>query len=119
MSVFSEMYGSKYFGVSDLNGETPRRRIGKVEIRDIADKDGSTRRRLLIYFEGVEKPLVLNRTNARKLAEAYTEDYAKWVGVIVDLYDEETSLGKGVRLRPVKSAANGAAAKDMNDSIQF
>src|SRR5436190_11725363 len=90
MSVFSEMYGSKYFGVSDLNGETPRRRIGKVEIRDIADKDGSTRRRLLIYFEGVEKPLVLNRTNARKLAEAYTEDYAKWVGVIVDLYDEET-----------------------------
>jgi hypothetical protein len=119
MSMFSEMYGSKYFGVGDLNGETPRLRIGKVEVRDIPDKDGSTKRRLLIYFEGVEKPLVLNRTNARKLAEAYTEDYAKWVGVLVDLYDEETAMGKGVRLRPVKSAAAGAAAKDMNDSIQF
>jgi hypothetical protein len=41
------------------------------------------------------------------------------VGVVVDLYDEDTSMGKGIRLRPVKSAAAGAAAKDMNDQIQF
>jgi hypothetical protein len=53
------------------------------------------------------------------LAEACTEEYTKWVGVLVDLYDEETAMGKGVRLRPVKSTANGAATKDMNDSIQF
>ena len=119
MSMFNDMYGSKYFSVADLNGETPRRRIGKVEAADLKDKDGTTKRRLLVYFEGVEKPLVLNRTNARKLAETYTEDHTKWVGVLVDLYDEETSLGKGVRLRPVKSAAAGAAAKDMNDSVPF
>jgi hypothetical protein len=117
--MFSDMYGSKYFSVADLNGEMPRRRIGKVEPSELKDKDGTTKRRLVIYFEGVEKPLVLNRTNARKLAETYTEDYTKWGGVVVDLYDEETSLGKGVRLRPVKSAAAGAAAKDMNDEITF
>jgi hypothetical protein len=117
--MFSDMYGSKYFSVADLNGETPRLRIGKVEAGELKDKDGTTKRRLLIYFEGVEKPLVLNRTNARKLAETYGEDYSKWVGVVVDLYDEETSMGKGVRLRPVKSIAAGAAAKDMNDRIQF
>jgi hypothetical protein len=119
MSLFNDIYGSKYFSVADLHGETPRHRIGKVDVADLKDKDATTKRRILVYFDGVEKPLVLNRTNAKKLAEVYTEDHRKWVGVVVDLYDEETSMGKGVRLRPVKSAAAGAAAKDMNDEITF
>ena len=119
MSLFNEIYGSKYLSVPDLHGETPRYRIGKVDVGDLKDKDGTTKRRILVYLDGVEKPLVLNRTNAKKLAEVYTEDHRKWVGVVVDLYDEDTSMGKGIRLRPVKSAAAGAAAKDMNDQIQF
>jgi len=119
MSLFNDIYGSTYLSVADLHGETPRYRIGKVDVADLKDKDGTTKRRMLAYFDGVEKPLVLNRTNAKKLAEVYTEDHKKWVGVVVDLYDEDTSMGKGIRLRPVKSAAAGAAAKDMNDQIQF
>jgi hypothetical protein len=117
--MFNDMYGSKYFSVADLQGETPRYRIGKVDVTELKDKDGSVKRRLLLFFDSVEKPLVLNRTNPRKLAETYSEDHKKWVGVHVDLYDEETSMGKGVRLRPVKSAAAGAAAKDMNDQVSF
>jgi hypothetical protein len=119
MSLFNDIYGSKYLSVADLQGETPRYRIGKVDVADLKDKDGTTKRRILVYFDGVEKPLVLNRTNAKKLAEVYTEDHRKWLGVVVDLYDEDTSLGKGIRLRPVKSAAAGGAAKDMNDEISF
>jgi hypothetical protein len=120
MSLFNDIYGSKYVSVADLNGETPRYRIGKVDLENnLKDKDGTTKRRFLVYFDSVEKPLVLNRTNAKKLAESYTEDHRKWVGVVVDLYDEDTSLGKGIRLRPVKSAAAGAAAKDMNDEVVF
>ena len=119
MSLFNDIYGSKYLSVADLHGETPRYRIGKVDVADLKDKDGTTKRRILVYFDGVEKPLVLNRTNAKKLAEVYTEDHRKWVGVVVDLYDEDTSMGKGIRLRPVKSATAGAAAKDMNDEVKF
>jgi hypothetical protein len=119
MSLYNEIYGSKYYSVADLQGDTPRCRIGKVDVENLKDKDGTSKRRIIVYFDGVEKPLVLNRTNAKKLAEAYTEDHRKWVGVVVDLYDEDTSLGKGVRLRPVKTAADGKAAKDMNDAITF
>jgi hypothetical protein len=115
MSLFNEIYGSKFYSVGDLNGGIPRHRIGKVDIVELKDKDQGAKRRILVYFDGVEKPLVLNRTNARKLAEVCTEDHRKWVGAVVDLYEEDTSLGKGVRLRPVKSAA----AKDMNDEIRF
>lgn len=119
MSLFNDIYGSKYLSVADLQGEMPRYRIGKIDVSDLKDKDGTTKRRMLAYFDGVEKALVLNRTNAKKLAEVYSEDPRKWVGVSVDLYDEDTSMGKGIRLRPVKSAAAGTAAKDMNDEVPF
>jgi hypothetical protein len=119
MSLYNEIYGSKYYSVADLQGETPRHRIGKVDVDNLKDKDGTTKRRILVYFDVVEKPLVLNKTNAKKLAESYTEDHSKWVGVVVDLYAEDTSMGKGVRLRPVKSVAAGAAARDMSDAITF
>ena len=119
-SDFDDLYGSKYFSAADLHGETIRRNIGKVEIGDLKDKDGSTKRKFVVYFKGVDKPLVLNRTNAQKLAAVLGKDPTAWVGVICELYAEMTSLGKeGVRLRTIKSAAAGAAAEDMNDRIEF
>jgi hypothetical protein len=114
---FDDLYGSKYFSAADLHGETPRRKIGKVEIGDLRDKDGSTKRKFLVYFKGEDKPMVLNRTNARTLAAALGKDPTAWIGVVVELYAEMTSLGKeGVRLRIIKTAS---AADDVNDRIKF
>ena len=116
-TAFDDIYGSKYFGPPDLHGETPRRKIGKVEIGNLKEKDGSTKRKFLVYFKGVDKPLVLNRTNAQTLAAALGKNPTAWIGVVVELYAEMTSLGKeGVRLRVIKSAG---AADDMNDRIEF
>ena len=118
--IFDDIYGSKYFSAADLRGEVIKRTIGKVDPVELKEKDGSTKKKFMVYFEGVEKPLVLNQTNARKLAASHGKDRFKWVGVTVEVYAEMTTLGKeGVRLRPLKSAAAGAAATDMNDSIQF
>ena len=39
---FDLLYGSKYLGVADLNGQRPRRTIGKVEVAELREKDGST-----------------------------------------------------------------------------
>ena len=69
-SDFDDLYGNKYFSASDLHGETPHHRIGKVALVELKEKDGSTKRKYLVYFEGVEKALVLNKTNAQKLAAA-------------------------------------------------
>jgi hypothetical protein len=116
---FDDIYGSKYFSAADLHGEMIRRKIGKVEIGELKDKDGSTKRKFIVYFNGVDKPLVLNKTNAQKLAASLGKDPTAWTGVVVELYAEMTSLGKeGVRLRPVRSATAGAA-DDMNDRIEF
>jgi hypothetical protein len=120
-AIFDDLYGSRYFSAADLRGETIRRRIGKFDVAELKDpKDGTTKRRLLIYFDNVEKALVLNKTNAQKLAVSQGKDPSKWIGVVCDIYSEMTSLGKeGVRLRPVKTPAAGTVPTDMNDSITF
>ena len=115
-SDFDDLYGSKYYSAADLHGETPRHRIGKVALAELKEKDGSTKRKLVAYFEGVEKALVLNKTNAQKLAAALGKDYSKWIGMEVELYAEMTGLGKeGVRVRPLKPTG----ASDLNDTINL
>ena len=54
------------FNLRDLHGETPRHRIGKVASVELKEKDGTTKRKFAVYFDGVEKALILNQTNAQK-----------------------------------------------------
>ena len=73
-----------------------------------------------MLFEGVEKGLVINKTNARKLADAYGKQSSKWIGQIVQLYSEDTSFGKGVRVRPLRKPATPAEPDPaLNDAIPF
>ena len=121
---FDAMYGSKYFSVPDLKGQRPRRTIGKVEVAELKEKDGTTKRKRILYLEGEDKPLVLNKTNAIKLAMAFGKESSEWINARVELYPEMTSLGKeGVRLQPLKTVAKAATPKppatDPDDEIPF
>jgi hypothetical protein len=110
---FDDMYGSKYFGVTDLHGKEPRRRIGKVDVVELKDKDGKPKKKVLVFFDGEEKTLPINKTNALKLAAAYGKKYEKWIGATVELYSEMTPLNKeGVRIRILPTA------NDLNDEIK-
>jgi hypothetical protein len=117
---FDDLYGSKYFSVSDLKDSEPRLKIGKVEVAELREKNGTTKRKYVMLFEGVEKGLVINKTNARKLADAYGKQSLKWIGQIVQLYSEDTSFGKGVRVRPLRKPATPAEPDPaLNDAIPF
>ena len=78
--------------------------------------NGTTRRKYVVLFEGVDKGLVVNKTNAKKLAEAYGKQSAKWIGQIVQLYSEDTDFGKGVRVRPSKPAISAQPEPDLDDA---
>src|SRR5262245_47181237 len=128
---FDAIYGSKYLSAADLRGTTPRVKIGKVDVAELRERDGGTRRKWVAYFDGHEKGLVLNRTNATQLAHAFGKDATTWVGQAIELYTEMTSLGKaGVRVRPLRKADAAPPPKPswadeqkndpaMNDSIPF
>jgi hypothetical protein len=117
---FDSLYGSKYLSVFDLKDAEPRLRIGKVEVAELRDKNGTTKRKYVMWFEGTEKGLVINLTNAKKLADAYGKQPSKWIGQCIQLYSEETTFGKGVRVRPLRKPATPAEPdRDLNDAIPF
>jgi hypothetical protein len=100
---FDDIYGSKFLGVADLNGQRKRVKIVDTEVSDLREKDGSTKRKYIVWFETEEKALVLNKTNALRLAQAFGKNREGWHGAVIELYSEMTSLGKeGIRLRPLR-----------------
>ena len=105
---------------ADLKGQQKRAKIGKTDVADFKEKNGATRRKYVLYFEGEDKVMVLNKTNAQKLGAAYGKDRASWVGQHVELYSETTSFGEGLRLRPLRKASTPAQPDaEMSDAIPF
>jgi hypothetical protein len=114
---FDDLYGSRYLSAADLKEGEPRLKIGKVEVAELRDKTGTTKRKYVVLFEGVDKGLVINKTNAKRLAEAYGKQSTKWIGQIVQLYSEDTDFGKGVRVRPMRTPAISAQPDPLDDTI--
>src|SRR5262245_30329936 len=99
---FDDLYGSKYFSAPDLKGERLRLKIGKVEAAELREKTGGTKWKWIVYFDGQEKALVLNKTNATELAKVFGKKSANWIGQFVELFSAPTSYGEGVRVRPLR-----------------
>jgi hypothetical protein len=116
--LFDQMYGNKYLGAADLKGKSYRLPIGKTEVAELREKDGTTKKKYVVFFNGTEKGLVLNKTNALALAGAYGKDPTAWSGQEVEVYSEMTGIGKeGVRVRPVRVPV--PIKTDLNDSVPF
>jgi hypothetical protein len=106
--------------LATLRAASPGLKIGKVEIAELREKNGTTKHKYVMLFEGVEKGLVINKTNALKLAEAYGKQSSRWIGQAVQLYAEDTSFGKGVRVRPLRKPATPAEPDPvLNDAVPF
>jgi hypothetical protein len=112
---FDDMYGSKYLGVPDLKDSEPRCTIKNVEVEELKDKAGVSKHKYVVWFEEQTKALVVNRVNAKKIADAWGKKPSGWVGQRVTLYAEDTNFGPGVRVRPIK--VQKPLADDMNDEI--
>ena len=89
----SEFFPSNYLRVQDLNGQRVAVTIENVAAEEIGDDE-----KPVCYFVGIDKGLVLNKTNANSIREiAGTGDVAKWPGVEVVLYEDRTDFqGKRV-----------------------
>jgi hypothetical protein len=84
-----EAYGSRFLGVVDIGDKKIRAKILKVRKEEVKDRDtGRMKKRLLVFFEGIDKPLVLNVTNKNVLVDRLGKAPAGWlnasVGILVD-----------------------------------
>lgn len=118
----NDAFPSQYLRASDLKGAQPIVTIERVEMESV----GRTKdRKPVVYFQGKDKGIVLNRTNCNKIVEiagsAVTEE---WHGVQIQLYATEVEFQgdtvEAIRVRaPVRRATPKPAPKPAHSSDEF
>lgn len=106
MNIGSAFPGS-YLKADELGDARPIVIIDKVKMEDIGDDH-----KPVLYFQGKEKGLVLNKTNANMISElAGTPETDEWSGVRIRLYRTKVDFqGKRVAAIRVEAAPHNGAA---------
>ncbi len=90
--LMNEAYPSKFLKAEDLQG-----RAAKVTIGSVVYETVGRERKVAMYFQGKERGIILNKTNANAIAAAYGQDTDQWVGGIIELFPTMTDYqGKQV-----------------------
>jgi hypothetical protein len=122
----NEAFPSKYLKASDLQGRQVNVTMNRAAYEVIGDD-----RKLILYFQGKEKGMVLNKTNANNIAALYGQDTDDWQGQDVVLFEAMVDFqGKTVpairvrgpsRNKPSQKPTQQAAPQsdDMDDEIPF
>lgn len=81
MSDINSLFPSKYLKSADIKGHEPTVVMSHIEVEDLGDDT-----KPVLYFQGKEKGMVLNRTNADAISELYGIDYDEWAGREITLF---------------------------------
>ena len=77
----------------DLKGNAVKVTISSYEIVEFKGKNG-TEKKPILTFEGKEKTLVCNKTNARMIAKnTGSQELDDWAGKTIIIYPTETDFG--------------------------
>lgn len=121
----NEAFPSNYLKASDLHGSTPTVTMSHVTSEQMGDD-----RKLVLYFQGKEKGMVLNKTNANNIASIYGPETDDWQGKKIMLAVAWVDFqGRSVEALRVRPPANGKSAPkqetparemaDMDDEVPF
>ena len=101
---YRTFYDTKYIGAWSLGNEDCIVVIKRVKGAEVEGEDGRKARKLTLFLDQFDKPLVLNVTNAKTIAAMYGTDVRNWPGKRIAIYATTTKFsGKPVeciRVRP-------------------
>ena len=121
------LYGSKFLSTGDLGDRRMKTKILKIRKEELRADNGKTRKKFVLFLEGIDKPMVLNATNKDALVDKLGKNPANWIGAGIGIYvDPNVNYAgkrvKGLRLTviiPPKASpapkAAPAAAKAANE----
>lgn len=99
----SEAFPSKYLSASDLGGKNARVTIAEIQMEELQARDGKKESKMILYFRGKTKGMVLNKTNGKTLIAAFGDETDDWMNNEVILFTVMTDVGgevkEGLRLR--------------------
>lgn len=106
MANINDAFPSKYLRAADLQGRTPTVTISEVKTETVGDDQ-----RLVVYFTGKDKGLVLNKTNANAIADILgDEDTDNWTDGRITLITAKVDF-QGKRVPAIRIEEPAASAK--------
>ncbi len=109
----SQFTGSdQYLKAEDIGKSQPELIIESIEIETFGEEKVSEHK-LALYFKGKEKGIVSNKTNTKRLVEAFGADTDGWIGKKIRAAQNHTPLGIGFALTAV------VVEDDFDDNIPF
>lgn len=109
----NDAFPSNYLKASDLGESQPIVTIAEVKFEAVGR---NKEMKAVVYFTGKTKGLVLNKTNAKKIADLVgSDDTDEWQGGKVKLYATETEFGgetvECIRVKDAVTKNGGKPAK--------
>ena len=97
------LYPSNWLKAEDVGDKRKKVTIEAFKVEEIGERQ---EKKGVLSFEGLEKGLVLNKTNTEKLIKAFGKETNGWAGKVVELYTIMTQYKKeevlAIRLEPIK-----------------
>lgn len=124
----TQLFPSKFLKADDIDGEV-QAIITKLAWERMKDDEGKEEDKPILYFLKVEKGLVLNKTNAKRISEIHGDETDDWPGKKIILTKEWVeAFGKAdwaIRVKmqppgrpqPTPAAAPAAPAGDPADTF--
>jgi hypothetical protein len=107
----NDAFPSKYLKAEDLQGRPATLRMGEA-LPEMLDGE----QKIILYFQGKKKGLVLNVTNAKKIAEVHGEETNDWYDRTIEIYPTETDYaGKTVPCIRIRAARAEARSGDRQE----
>lgn len=113
----TEMYPSKYLSADDIDDEV-QVIIANLKFEKMKDNEGKEQDKPVLWFLKVDKGMVLNKTNAERIASMYGDETDSWNGKRITLCKEMvTAFGESkwaLRVKPTPPPAKtGGALKNV------
>src|SRR3954469_7404411 len=113
----NQFFPSKYLKAHDLQGREVKHKISHATSERINDQE-----KLVIYFVGHQKGLVLNKTNAKTIALKYGINAESWSGAEVVLYpamvDFRGTPTESIRIKTPNLTAVPRANRDVPTPVE-
>lgn len=84
--------GGDYLKAEDLQGKARMLTIASAEAREFDDDNGK-KLKVVLGFQGTDRQLVLNVTNANMIAETYGTETNDWKGKAIELRPTRVQFG--------------------------
>ena len=94
----NDIFPGRFLKPNDIPIDPLTVTIRRVEMVNVVQPStGQPMQRLSVFFDGLDRPLVCNRTNFDTIASLHGEETDNWHGKAITLYRTKTELGGAER----------------------